>query len=125
MPGRAWKAWAVACLAAAALPAHAGPLPAAVEDALQRAGLPAEALVAVVQDTASGSERLAWQADRPVNPASLTKLVTTYAALDILGPAWQWSTPVWLDGRVRQPGPDGTLEGNLVIQGQGDPTLVV
>ena len=125
MPGRAWKAWAVACLAAAALPVHAGPLPAAVEDALQRAGLPAEALVAVVQDTASGSERLAWQADRPVNPASLTKLVTTYAALDILGPAWQWSTPVWLDGRVRQPGPDGTLEGNLVIQGQGDPTLVV
>ena len=51
--------------------------------------------------------RLAWQARQAVNPASLMKLVTTYAALELLGPAWTWSTPVWLHGSLRNPGPDG------------------
>jgi len=49
------------------------------------------------------------------------KLVTTDAALDLLGPAWSWTTPVWLHGTVR----DGVLDGNLVIKGQGDPKLVL
>ena len=48
------------------------------------------------------------------------KLVTTYAALDLLGPAFSWSTPVYVEGAVR----DGTLIGNLYIKGQGDPKLV-
>ena len=49
------------------------------------------------------------------------KLVTTYAALDLLGPAFVWSTPVYVDGPVR----DGVLQGNLYLRGQGDPKLVV
>jgi D-alanyl-D-alanine carboxypeptidase/D-alanyl-D-alanine-endopeptidase (penicillin-binding protein 4) len=49
------------------------------------------------------------------------KLVTTYAALDLLGPAYSWSTPVYVDGPVR----DGTLSGNVYIKGQGDPKLVL
>jgi D-alanyl-D-alanine carboxypeptidase/D-alanyl-D-alanine-endopeptidase (penicillin-binding protein 4) len=57
----------------------------------------------------------------PVNPASIMKLVTTYAALDLLGPAFTWQTPVYVDGPVR----NGVLEGNLYIQGQGDPKLVI
>jgi D-alanyl-D-alanine carboxypeptidase/D-alanyl-D-alanine-endopeptidase (penicillin-binding protein 4) len=64
---------------------------------------------------------LAWQIDQPANPASLMKLVTTFAGLDLLGPAWTWTTPVWLQGSVH----DGVLEGNLVIKGTGDPKLVV
>jgi D-alanyl-D-alanine carboxypeptidase/D-alanyl-D-alanine-endopeptidase (penicillin-binding protein 4) len=55
-----------------------------------------------------------------VNPASLTKLLTTYAALDRLGPAWTWATPVWLDGPVHE----GVLQGALHLQGRGDPKLV-
>jgi len=95
-------------------------LPPEVYAALERAKVPPEALVVVVQEAGTTRTRLAWRADTAVNPASLTKLLTTYAALDLLGPAWAWNTPVWLQGTVN----DGVLEGNLVIKGSGDPKLV-
>jgi serine-type D-Ala-D-Ala carboxypeptidase/endopeptidase (penicillin-binding protein 4) len=97
-------------------------LPATVEAALQRAQVPREALVAVVHELGASQPRLSWQHQTPVNPASLMKLLTTTAALDLLGPAWTWNTPVWLTGTVQA---NGVLEGNLVIKGSGDPKLVV
>ena len=104
-------------------------LPAELRNALERAELPRDALAVWVQEVgataattvATSRPRLSWQADAPINPASLTKLLTTYAALDLLGPAWTWSTPVWLNGPVN----DGVLDGNLVIKGSGDPKLVL
>ncbi|MEF7615241.1 D-alanyl-D-alanine carboxypeptidase/D-alanyl-D-alanine-endopeptidase [Aquincola sp. MAHUQ-54] len=118
-------------------PLQAAPmLPPAVAAVLQRERIPAEALSVVVEEVgaeanagganAAGSPparsvRLRHQADRPLNPASLMKLLTTYAALDLLGPAWTWNTPVWLNGEVH----DGVLDGSLIIQGRGDPKLVL
>ncbi len=99
----------------------AGPLPNEVAAALERARLPRESLVAVVQEVGNTRARLAWQADQAVNPASLMKLLTTFAALELLGPAWSWATPVWLQGTVK----DGVLDGNLVIKGSGDPKFVL
>ena len=96
-------------------------LPLEVETALERAKVPAEALVFSVQEVGARRPRLAWQAELPVNPASVMKLFTTYAALELLGPAWAWTTPVWLQGSVK----DGVLDGNLVIKGNGDPKLVL
>ncbi len=96
-------------------------LPGPVTAALDRAKVPRDAVVAMVQEVGSAHPRLAWQADQPANPASLMKLLTTYAALELLGPAWTWSTPVWLQGTLR----DGVLDGNLVIKGSGDPKLVL
>jgi D-alanyl-D-alanine carboxypeptidase/D-alanyl-D-alanine-endopeptidase (penicillin-binding protein 4) len=96
-------------------------LPPEVQQALQRAKLPEEALSVVLEEAGSGRSLLAWQEQRPVNPASVSKLVTTFAALDRLGPAWTWRTPVWLLGEVR----DGVLQGDLVLRGSGDPTLVL
>ena len=105
---------------AASAPAVA--LPLAVEKALQRAKVPREALSAVVMEagTAKGT-RLSYQAEVSANPASVMKLVTTYAALDLLGPAYTWETPVYLDAAPQA----GSLRGNVYIQGQGDPQLVV
>jgi D-alanyl-D-alanine carboxypeptidase/D-alanyl-D-alanine-endopeptidase (penicillin-binding protein 4) len=100
-------------------------LPPQVLTALERAKVPAEALSVVVQDVAGLPPELAWRGGQSVNPASLMKLVTTFAALDLLGPAWTWTTPVWLLGSVRNQGADGVLEGNLVIKGSGDPKLVL
>jgi D-alanyl-D-alanine carboxypeptidase/D-alanyl-D-alanine-endopeptidase (penicillin-binding protein 4) len=96
-------------------------LPTSVESALARAGVKSSALVAWVEAVDGGPPRLAWQAERPANPASLMKLVTTFAGLDLLGPAFTWSTPVWLQGSIA----NGVLNGDLVIKGNGDPKLVL
>ena len=106
---------------AAAPPASCAPLPTEVGAALDRAGLPHGALAVVVQEVGSTRARLTSMANQPVNPASLMKLMTTFAALDLLGPAWTWTTPVWLQGNVH----DGVLDGDLVIKGSGDPKWVV
>ena len=97
-------------------------LPPEVITALVRAKVPLDAITLLVVD-AGGKlpPRLSHRAHVPVNPASVMKLVTTYAALDLLGPAYTWRTPVFVDGVVR----DGTLFGNLYIKGQGDPKLVI
>ena len=97
-------------------------IPPAVESALQRAKIPREAVSLLVMDVdGKTAPRLAWRTHQPMNPASVMKLVTTYAALDQLGPAYVWRTPVYLGGPVV----DGALRGNLYIQGQGDPKLVL
>ena len=111
----------LAAAATAAPPTAGGALPPSVRLELQRAGIPAEALSVVVHELGQDEARLHWQHRRLVNPASLMKLLTTAAALDRLGPAWTWTTPVWLAGPVR----DGVLEGDLHIRGSGDPQLVI
>ncbi|MEP7301309.1 MAG: D-alanyl-D-alanine carboxypeptidase/D-alanyl-D-alanine-endopeptidase [Caldimonas sp.] len=120
-------AWAMASGAAAArgaVPAVAAPraLPAEVEASLLHVGVPREAMVVWVEEVGAARPRLVWQPDRAANPASLMKLVTTYAGLELLGPAYTWATPVWLQGTI---GSDGVLTGNLVIKGTGDPKLVL
>lgn len=115
----------LSCLACSvALPSIAATqrLPIEVEAALARAKVPPEALSVVIQEAGSTTSRLEWRAAQPLNPASVTKLVTTLAALDLLGPAWTWSTPVWLQGKLS---PEGVLDGDLVIKGSGDPSLVL
>jgi D-alanyl-D-alanine carboxypeptidase/D-alanyl-D-alanine-endopeptidase (penicillin-binding protein 4) len=106
--------------APSALPAA---LPPDVEAALARAKLPREALSVVVVDAQNvrAPARLAYRAQASMNPASVMKLVTTYAALEQLGPAYVWNTPVYLQGQVQ----DGSLRGTVYIQGQGDPKLVM
>lgn len=97
-------------------------MPVALQQILARAQVPLEAVSLLVMD-ASGAQtpRLSHRADEPMNPASVMKLVTTYAALDTLGPDFTWKTRVILDGEIK----DGLLTGNLIIRGGGDPKLVV
>lgn len=57
--------------------------------------------------------------DTPRILASNTKLFTTAAALDWLGPAYFWETPLLARGEVR----DGVLVGDLAVVGSGDPSF--
>lgn len=96
-------------------------LPADVEAALARAKVPTDAVAAlVVPLDAPGTPRLTHRAQVPMNPASVMKLVTTLAGLELLGPAYTWTTAVHLHGPIRE----GSLEGSLLIKGGGDPKLV-
>jgi len=108
------------------LAATAQPLPPEVETLLARAKVPREALAALVIDATPGPKGqaaplLSYRASAAMNPASVMKLVTTYAGLELLGPAYTWKTPVYVDGPIAH----GVLRGNLILQGQGDPTLVM
>jgi D-alanyl-D-alanine carboxypeptidase/D-alanyl-D-alanine-endopeptidase (penicillin-binding protein 4) len=123
MLARTLRPWLLACVACAlAAHARAQGIPPEVEAALARAKVPADAVAMYVAPVdAAEAARVAHRTDVPMNPASVEKLVTTFAALDLLGPAFAWTTPVYMDGPVH----DGTLAGSLYIQGQGDPELVV
>ena len=94
-------------------------IPAPVAQALKAGGIPAESASIFVQEASAERPVLAINAERAMNPASVMKLVTTYAALEMLGPAFTWQTEAYAQGTVR----DGTLEGDLVLRGQGDPKL--
>ncbi|WP_255440548.1 D-alanyl-D-alanine carboxypeptidase/D-alanyl-D-alanine endopeptidase [Caenimonas sedimenti] len=119
MPRRLRHACAALLLAAGTAAAQG--LPAEVEAALARGKLPRDAVVMLVAPAGGGAPRVAHRVDAPVNPASVAKLTTTFAALELLGPTYTWNTTVAVDGPVR----DGVLQGNLYLKGQGDPKLVI
>jgi D-alanyl-D-alanine carboxypeptidase/D-alanyl-D-alanine-endopeptidase (penicillin-binding protein 4) len=56
-------------------------------------------------------------------PASNTKLYTSAAALDLLGPDYRYETVLFADGPVERTPSGGVLRGNLVVRGSGDPTI--
>ncbi len=95
-------------------------VPPVVVQELARQDLPADALSYRIEAVGvKPAVAHALSDGRPVNPASAMKLVTTLAALDILGPAHRWTTSVLADAR-----PDnGTLHGNLYLLGGGEPNL--
>ena len=94
-------------------------LPKTVADALRDAYVPQSSVAIVVQDVGSARSSLSLNAGKSMNPASVMKLVTTYAALELLGPAYRWKTEAYSSGTLR----DGVLEGELVLKGYGDPRL--
>lgn len=119
---------ALCCLALLAGAATAQPLPEPVLQALQQAGVPAEALgVAVLPATPGALGRLAprlqpqllHQADRPMQPASTLKLLTSVVALHQLGPNLRGFTELL----TRAPQQGDVLAGDLVLRGGADPEL--
>ena len=101
--------------------AVAASVPKAVRDELGRANIPLSSVGIVVQKADADTPLISQNAERAMNPASTMKLLTTFAALEILGPAYRWKTEVYLDGKLE----NGVLEGNLVFKGYGDPKLTV
>ncbi|MDR1888576.1 MAG: D-alanyl-D-alanine carboxypeptidase/D-alanyl-D-alanine-endopeptidase [Zoogloeaceae bacterium] len=98
----------------------ASSLPPAVVRALATAKIPESAVAVTVQALDQNAPLLVHNAQTPMNPASVMKLVTTYAALEMLGPAATWQTSVWSEAL---PDAGGNLHGNLYVRGSGDPKL--
>ncbi|GAA2188635.1 D-alanyl-D-alanine carboxypeptidase/D-alanyl-D-alanine endopeptidase [Micromonospora lupini] len=74
----------------------------------------------VVVDTSTGQALYDRNGDRRLAPASNTKLLTSTAALELLGPGHHFSTDVHTTGKRRA----GLLSGNLYLRGGGDPTML-
>ena len=112
------------------------PLPMAVAQALQQALVPPDAFAAMVVPVAMPADGLhgvkrgalqaalagpRWQvqADKPMQPASTMKLVTSVVALDRLGPNHRGFTELL----TQAPQQGELLAGDLVLRGGADPEL--
>jgi D-alanyl-D-alanine carboxypeptidase/D-alanyl-D-alanine-endopeptidase (penicillin-binding protein 4) len=93
-----------------ALPAT---VPASVTQAMTAQHLPSSSLSFVILDPETGRVVASHDPDTPRSPASTIKAVTTFAALDMLGPTYSWQTKAL------------TLGGDLYLQGGGDPYITL
>lgn len=96
-------------------------LPPSLAVAMQRVKLPADSLSFVIMPLEGGQPAQAFLPHQPRNPASLMKLVTSHAALELLGPSWQWTTELRAQARPE----NGVLAGDLYLRGSGDPKLTL
>lgn len=110
---------AIACFLGNA--ALAQELPPRVRAALDAAGVPLASVGAIVEPAEGGRALVSVNAARALNPASAIKLVTTYAGLDLLGPAYTFKTDVLATAEIA----NGVLEGDLIFRGGGDPKLTI
>jgi len=101
-------------LLAAASAVHAQ-LPEPMARALQAAGIPEDAVGAIV--LRGGTPLVSHHPDRPMQPASTMKLVTTMVSLDQLGPVFKARTELRSSADVV----NGVLQGDLHLRGGADP----
>jgi D-alanyl-D-alanine carboxypeptidase/D-alanyl-D-alanine-endopeptidase (penicillin-binding protein 4) len=113
-----WR-WIFFCVLAAARMAFSAQIPAPVAEALEKAGISAQNVAVWAQGVDEEAPFVDHNARQPMNPASVMKLLTTYAALEILGPAHSWKT----EALIGRPPVDGRLAGDLILRGSGDPRL--
>ena len=118
LQARARKA-AQAAVPPPALPEPVESLPAGLRERLLDTGLSLEGFGLHVQPLEGAPALLSFQSTRPFVLASTSKLITSMAALDLLGPGYRWRTRAYLSGPLT----NGRLLGDLVIRGGGDASL--
>lgn len=103
-----------AVLSGAAVGTGAGyAVPAAITQLMAAQRLPSSAVSFVIVDADTGRIVMSHNPDTARSPASTIKTLTTFAALDMLGPAFTWQTRAWLH------------DGDLYLQGGGDPYITL
>ncbi len=107
--------------AGAAIPATVAAVPPAVTQVMTAEHLPPSSVSFVIMDPNTGRVLLSQLPDVPRSPASTVKTLTTFAALDMLGPTYTWHTRALTRGTIT----DGVLEGDLILQGGGDPYITL
>ena len=103
-----------------ALPRDRDYLPPDVTQALTRGRIPSTSLSVYVREVGRDEPIVSFNSEVPRNPASTMKVLTTYAALEILGPAYTWQTRAYAGGPVT----NQVLEGDLWLVGGGDPFMI-
>lgn len=94
-------------------------LPPEVQQVLAQQRIPGTSLSILVKEVGRDEPLISYNSTVPRNPASTMKVVTTWSALEILGPAYTWQTRAYATGPVK----DQVLDGDLVLVGGGDPFM--
>ena len=118
---RYWPRLALLIILGFPFGAHSNELPDSVNRALKDAGISPQGVAVVVQSVDADKPIIRYNAQQAMNPASTMKLLTTYSALELLGPAYTWKTEALAD----TPPANGLLTGNLYLRGSGDPKLTL
>ena len=104
-------------------------LPESIAKAIKKSGIPSQSVSISIDKISYKSQQgklfstvnlVDWQENSPMNPASTIKLLTSLAALEVLGPQYRWKTDLLTNGKIQ----NGLLKGDLLIRGSGDPKLI-
>lgn len=95
-----------------------GPLPA-LDQLLADPIMQGSLVSLTVRDADTGATLYQRNGQTRLLPASSLKLMTTAAAMGVLGPDYRFTTRVLTNGTLK----DGRLEGNLYVRGSGDPSI--
>jgi D-alanyl-D-alanine carboxypeptidase/D-alanyl-D-alanine-endopeptidase (penicillin-binding protein 4) len=104
-------------------------LPESIATAIKKSGIPSQSVSISIDKISYKSQQgklfstvnlVDWQENSPMNPASTIKLLTSLAALEVLGPQYRWKTDLLTNGKIQ----NGLLKGDLLIRGSGDPKLI-
>jgi D-alanyl-D-alanine carboxypeptidase/D-alanyl-D-alanine-endopeptidase (penicillin-binding protein 4) len=98
---------------------RAAAAPPGVTQVMNTEHLPPSSVSFVIIDPDSGKVLLSQLPDVPRSPASTIKTLTTFAALDMLGPTYTWHTRAAAHGPIS----GGVLDGDLILLGGGDPYI--
>jgi len=99
--------------------AESATLPPRVQQVLAAEGITASKVSIIVRDPHSGESVLELNPAISRSPASTLKVLTTWSALESLGPNHRWHTRAYATGPII----NGRLAGDLVLVGGGDPGL--
>jgi D-alanyl-D-alanine carboxypeptidase/D-alanyl-D-alanine-endopeptidase (penicillin-binding protein 4) len=95
-------------------------LPAGLNNIVNKSGIPKKDISIYIKEIGSGGGELAaLNASKTRTPASVIKVLSTYAAVLKLGFDYRWPTQFYTTGVMK----NGLLNGDLIIKGFGDPTL--
>lgn len=111
--------WLTCCLASGCATRGEPPLPPAVQQALDAAGLPHSAFAAVALPVNHAAQPWGVQMQRPMQPGSTMKLLVSAVAMDQLGPNHRGFTELASAAAIE----GGTLQGDLVLRGGADVEL--
>jgi serine-type D-Ala-D-Ala carboxypeptidase/endopeptidase (penicillin-binding protein 4) len=114
-------AWCVPAFAQTPSMASLTSLPSPVLKAIRNAGIAEGDVGIYVSEINAKTPLISSNANKAFNPASTMKIVTTFAAMSLLGADFRWKTNIYLRGPVR----GDVLDGDLIFRGSGDPKFVI
>ena len=91
----------------------------AMDDFVNSDNLTQASIGFLMRDLETGKTVASYQPKICRNPASVTKLITTATAMELLTDTFRFHTDLEMSGEIK----DSVLYGNLYIRGGGDPSL--